>query len=51
MKYTMKDVNRLIITRGWPRLIAMDYYIDLAVLLGDSVSKTLQENYNREVNK
>ena len=51
MKYTMRDVNRLRIDRGWPRLIAMEYYIDLAQLLGDVVSQTLQENYNREVNK
>jgi len=51
MKYTMRDVNRLIMSRGWPRVIAMSYYIDLAVVLGDVVSKTLQENYNREVNK
>ena len=49
MKYTMRDVNRLRIDRGWPRLIAMEYYIDLAQLLGDSVSKTLQDNYQREV--
>ena len=48
MKYTMRDVNRLRVTRGWPRLIAMEYYIDLAQLLGDVVSKTLQDNYDRE---
>ena len=49
MKYTMRDVNKLIMSRGWPRWIAMEYYIDLAQLLGDSVSKTLQDNYQREV--
>ena len=48
MKYTMRDVNKLVMSRGWPRLVAMEYYIELAQLLGDSVSQTLQENYNRE---
>ena len=49
MKYTMRDVNRLVMSRGWPRVIAMEYYIHLAELLGDEVSQTLQDNYQREV--
>jgi len=49
MKYTMRDVNKLIMSRGWPRVMAMEYYIDLAELLGDEVSQTLQDNYQREV--
>ena len=51
MKYTMRDVNKLVMSRGWPRTIAMEYYISLAELLGDVVSQTLQDNYKREVNR
>ena len=49
MKYTMRDVNRLIMARGWPRMMAMAYYITLAYASGDDVSQTLQDNYDREL--
>ena len=43
----MRDVNRLIMARGWPRMMAMAYYITLANASGDDVSQTLQGNYDR----
>lgn len=48
MTYTMRDVNKLIMARGWPRLMAMEYYIELCLFTSDNASNTLVENYNRE---
>jgi len=47
--YTMKDVNRVVMSRGWPRIIAMSYFIDLADKTGQNVSYNLEDNYNKEV--
>jgi len=46
--YTMQDVNKVIMDRGWPRLVAMSYFIDLADVTGQMVSDNLKNNYSRE---
>ena len=46
--YTMEDVNKVIMDRGWPRLVAMSYFIDLADVTGQMVSDNLKNNYSRE---
>jgi hypothetical protein len=46
--YTMEDVNKVIMDRGWPRLVAMSYFIDLADVTGQMISDNLKNNYSRE---
>ena len=46
--YTMQDVNKVIMDRGWPRLVAMSYFIDLADVTGQMISDNLKNNYSRE---
>ena len=46
--YTMEDVNKVIMNRGWPRLVAMSYFIDLADVTGQMISDNLKNNYSRE---
>jgi hypothetical protein len=45
MTYTMRDVNRLRMDRGWPRLVALEYYINLALITGDDASDSLKKAY------
>jgi len=45
MMYTMRDVNRLRMDRGWPKLMALEYYIKLSQTTGDSLSDTLKNAY------
>jgi hypothetical protein len=51
MVYTMKDVNRLRMDRGWPKLMALEYYIDLANLAGNEASRSLMLAYTEERRK
>jgi hypothetical protein len=45
MTYTMRDVNRLRMDRGWPRLVALEYYINLARYSGNDASDSLKKAY------
>jgi len=45
MTYTMRDVNRLRMDRGWPRLVALEYYITLASYGGNDASDSLKKAY------
>jgi hypothetical protein len=45
MTYTMRDVNRLRMDRGWPRLVALEYYINLARYGGNDASDNLKKAY------
>jgi len=47
MKYTMKDVNKLMADRGWRQTQAMDYYIKIGAKTGAGVSKSVESNYKR----
>jgi hypothetical protein len=47
--YTMQDVNRVVMSTGWTRMIALSYFIDLADKTGQNVSYNLEYNYNKEV--
>ena len=49
MKYTMKDVNKLMVDRGWRQTQALDYYIKIGTKTGLGVSKNVVNNYNRAI--
>jgi len=49
MKYTMKDVNKLMVDRGWRQTQALDYYIKIGGKTGLGVSKNVVNNYNRAI--
>jgi len=47
MRYTMRDVNRLRMDRGWPKLMALEYYWDLSLLDGNCASHSLMNAYTK----
>ena len=49
--YTLRDVNNLIMDRGWPRMLAMEFYMGLGEKTGEGVSETLDTCYHRELRK
>ena len=51
MTYTMRDVNRLRMDRGWPKLMALEYYIELAQESGNDASRSLMMAYTAERRK
>jgi len=51
MTYTMRDVNRLRMDRGWPKLMALEYYIELAQESGNDASRSLMMAYTVERRK
>lgn len=51
MTYTMRDVNRLRMDRGWPKLMALEYYIKLAQESGNDASRSLMMAYTVERRK
>tara|TARA_R110000868_G_C10347953_1_gene715986 strand:+ start:102 stop:323 length:222 start_codon:yes stop_codon:yes gene_type:complete len=51
MVYSMRDVNRMVMQRGWARMAAMEYCIDIAHLTDKKVSDNLKKNYAKEVVK
>ena len=51
MDYSMRDVNSMVMQRGWSRMTAMEYCIEIAHLTDGKVSDNLKKNYAREVVK
>lgn len=47
MQYTMRDVNRLRMDRGWPKLMALEYYWELSLLDGNNASQSLMRAYTK----
>ena len=43
MIYTMRDVNRLRMDRGWPKLMALEYYIELAQESGNEAKQVFDD--------
>jgi hypothetical protein len=49
--YTLRDVNKLRATRGWPRLMALEYYVNLGKKLNEPVAANVLKGYAEEMNR